>query len=260
MNDNDVLTIGQIAHKMGITVRTLQYYDQEDILKPSSLSKGGRRLYSSKDVITLSQILSLKYLGFSLEDIKNKISNLDTPEKVVSILEKQEKTIEGKIRNLQEILTSLVPLKTEVLKMNCVDFNKYADIIAMIRMGIENENMWVLNAFDDALNEHLRNRFGTNPELGEQISETYLQLLDEGIHLKRTKESSKSEKSMDFAKKWWKMVNDFTGGDLSLLPKLQEFNQDKSKWDEEMAIKQKEIDGFMEEVLENYFKKCGSNL
>ena len=50
-------TVGQLAHKMGVTVRTLQYYDREGLLKPSAFSTGGRRRYSDKDVVRLHQIL-----------------------------------------------------------------------------------------------------------------------------------------------------------------------------------------------------------
>lgn len=50
---------------------------------------------------------------------------------------------------------------------------------------------------------------------------------------------------------------EFTGGDMSLLPNLMEFNTDKSGWDEDIANKQKEIDPFMEAVLGQYFLKSG---
>ena len=66
------LTVGQVAKKMGVTVRTLQYYDRVGVLSPSAESEGGRRLYTEKDFIRLHQILSLKSLGFSLEDIKQR--------------------------------------------------------------------------------------------------------------------------------------------------------------------------------------------
>ena len=55
---------------MDVTVRTLQYYDREGVLSPSAESAGGRRLYTDKDLVRLHQILSLKSLGFSLDDIK----------------------------------------------------------------------------------------------------------------------------------------------------------------------------------------------
>lgn len=64
------MTIGEVAKKMNVTVRTLQYYDREGLLSPSAISEGGRRLYTDKDIVTLHQILSLKHLGFTLNDIK----------------------------------------------------------------------------------------------------------------------------------------------------------------------------------------------
>ena len=67
------MTVGEVAKKMGVTVRTLQYYDKERLLSPSAESDGGRRLYTDKDLVMLNQIISLKSLGFSLEDIKGRL-------------------------------------------------------------------------------------------------------------------------------------------------------------------------------------------
>ena len=64
------MTVGEAAKKTGVTVRTLQYYDREGLLSPSAESEGGRRLYTDKDLVMLHQIISLKSLGFSLDDIK----------------------------------------------------------------------------------------------------------------------------------------------------------------------------------------------
>lgn len=80
------MTVGELAGKMGTTVRTLQYYDREGLLSPSSESEGGRRLYTYKDMIRLHQIQALKSLGFSLGDIKNRLISLDTPEEVAEAL------------------------------------------------------------------------------------------------------------------------------------------------------------------------------
>ena len=54
------MTVGEVAKKMGVTVRTLQYYDKEGLLSPSAESEGGRRLYTDKDLVMLHQIISLK--------------------------------------------------------------------------------------------------------------------------------------------------------------------------------------------------------
>lgn len=80
------MTVGEVAKKMQSTVRTLQYYDKEGILSPSAESEGGRRMYTYKDIVKLHQIQSLKYLGFSLDDIKNRLISLDTPDEMATLL------------------------------------------------------------------------------------------------------------------------------------------------------------------------------
>ena len=64
------MTVGELAKKMNVTVRTLQYYDKEGVLSPSAESEGGRRLYTDKDLVLLHQILSLKSLGFFSQGYK----------------------------------------------------------------------------------------------------------------------------------------------------------------------------------------------
>jgi len=79
MQNNELMTVGDFANRMDTTVRTLQYYDKQGLLKPSAQSQGGRRLYTNKDMVKFHQILSMKFLGFSLDDIKNHLISLDTP-------------------------------------------------------------------------------------------------------------------------------------------------------------------------------------
>ena len=126
------MTVGEAAKKMGVTVRTLQYYDKEGLLTPSAESEGGRRLYTHRDVVRLHQILSLKHLGFSLDDIKNRLSRLDSPEEVAEALTEQAAIIRQKIESLSESLREIEMLRTEVIQMQSVNFKKYADIIYLI--------------------------------------------------------------------------------------------------------------------------------
>lgn len=67
------MTVGEVAKKTGITVRTLQYYDKEGLLPPPAESEGGRRLYTDKDLTMLHQIISLKSSGFSLDDVRQRL-------------------------------------------------------------------------------------------------------------------------------------------------------------------------------------------
>lgn len=255
MIKNGLMTVGELARQMGVTVRTLQYYDREGLLKPSALSGGGRRLYSSKDMIKLHQILSFKYLGFSLDEIKDRLLSLDTPQEVAAVLEQQQAAVEQQIYSLQAAAGMLKSLRAEVLRIDKVDFKKYAEIIELLRMG--NKNYWVWKCLDQTLADHIQQRFMHRPELGEQLIGTYRDLMEEALKLKQQGEPPDSEASMALAKKWWDLIMDFTGGDMSLLPNLLEFNTDKSGWDEDIASMQKEIDPFMEAFLGQYFLKNG---
>ena len=87
------MTVGEAAKKLGVTVRTLQYYDREGLLSPSAESEGGRRLYTDKDLVMLHQIISLKSLGFSLDDIKHRLISLETPTAVAAALTEQADSI-----------------------------------------------------------------------------------------------------------------------------------------------------------------------
>src|SRR5205807_2485849 len=62
---------GQFARKVSVSVRTLRYYDTVGLLSPTQHTEAGYRLYSDDDLASLQQILALKFLGFSLEEIKD---------------------------------------------------------------------------------------------------------------------------------------------------------------------------------------------
>ncbi len=253
--ENELLSVGELAKKMNVSVRTLQFYDKEGILKSSAKSEGGRRLYTNKDVVKLHQILSLKYLGFSLEEIKTKLLSLDKPEEVARILDKQKELVLQQIDQLKTIAVSIDSLQQEVLQMKNVDFNKYAYIVTLLRQN--NPDYWVVKLFDDNLISHLRDRFGSEPDKGRMLIEKYTALLDEALDLQARGESPVGEKGLALAKQWWEMIMEFTGGDFNMLPKLMKFNENKQGWDEKIADKQRQADDYIEQALGCYFEQQG---
>jgi DNA-binding transcriptional MerR regulator len=251
--DEKLLTVGELAGKLGVSVRTLQYYDREGLLRPSETSEGGRRLYTKQDMVALHQILALKHLGFSLKEIKRMRVSLTTPQEVTAALEKQHDLIAAQIEQLQNALVAMDALRDEVLRIDNVDFNKYADIIALLQQG--NGNYWIWKLLDDTLTEHIKDRFSQHPEAGMELFTTYKSLLEQAVALKDRNEPPDSESSLALAEKWWAMVMEFTGGDLSLLPNLMAFNDDKNHWNEGMAAKQKAADDYIGQVLVHYFER-----
>ena len=93
-------TSGQFAKKANVTIRTVRFYDKQGILKPSKVSESGYRLYTDEDFGRLQKILSLKYLGFSLEEIMAMTIN-DDSEDIAHSLELQKDLIRKPILHLQ---------------------------------------------------------------------------------------------------------------------------------------------------------------
>lgn len=72
-----MMSVSQVAKLTGTSIRTLQYYDEIDLLKPSELTVSGYRLYDDEAIQKLQQILFFKELGFKLQEIKDFISQPD---------------------------------------------------------------------------------------------------------------------------------------------------------------------------------------
>ena len=101
----------------------------------------------------------MKYLGLSLDDIKNRLIRLDSRDDIATMLTEQATNIREKVAALSETLRAIETLKTEVLQMQLVDFKKYADII--VNLQLKNEYYWLIKYFDNQALDDLRNRFDT---------------------------------------------------------------------------------------------------
>jgi DNA-binding transcriptional MerR regulator len=67
----EALKVGELSKRTGLTIRTLHHYDEIGLLKPSLHGEAGYRLYTAADVVRLQQVLSLRQLGFSLEEVRD---------------------------------------------------------------------------------------------------------------------------------------------------------------------------------------------
>ena len=248
------MTVGEVAKKMGVTVRTLQYYDKEGLLSPSAESEGGRRLYTDKDLVTLHQIISLKSLGFSLDDIKGRLISLETPADIANALTEQADDIRQKIEQLKVSLSAIEQLKAEVLQMQTVNFKKYADIIVNLQM--ENDSYYLIKRFDDDTLDHIRSQF--DKESGLDFMDRFNRLSDEIIQLQKENVPPESEKCQQVVKEYWGLIMEFTNGDMSMLPKLMEvgnIDTATNAWEE----RQKIVNDYIDPALQVYFSRLGTN-
>ena len=246
------MTVGEVAKKMGVSVRTLQYYDREGILCPSAVSEGGRRLYSDKDVVRLHQVLSLKSLGFSLGEIRAKLVAVDTPGEAAAMLEEQGRALQAQIDVLSRALEDICALREEVLQMQSVDFGKYADIIVNLQM--KNENYRLIKYFDDGMLDYLRKRF--DRESGSAFIGRFEALRERAVRYSGAGIAPGSAEGQAFAEEFWQLIVEFTGGDMRMLPQVMKMGEVASA-DAEWKRKTDILNGFLSPALEIYFAKAG---
>ncbi|WP_230502679.1 MerR family transcriptional regulator [Sutcliffiella rhizosphaerae] len=96
------VTIGQFAKLVGSTVRTLRYYDKMGLLSPKKLNKNGRKVYTRLDWELFQQILILKHLGLSLNEIKEQLADQKINNRELLLVHRQ--LIEKKQAELNEKL------------------------------------------------------------------------------------------------------------------------------------------------------------
>jgi DNA-binding transcriptional MerR regulator len=73
----ELMQIGQVATRIGLSLRTIRYYDEMNVITPSARSAGGFRLYTPSDVQRLALVKKLKPLEFSLDQIRALLVTID---------------------------------------------------------------------------------------------------------------------------------------------------------------------------------------
>lgn len=115
-------TVKDVSEISGVSIRTLRYYDEVGLLKPTELSDAGYRLYDNKALARLQEIMFFKELEIPLEDIK-KIMDNPNYDKEQALLT-QKKLLEQK-RNR---LNGIIELISDVMKgVNTMSFEAFSN-------------------------------------------------------------------------------------------------------------------------------------
>ncbi len=103
-------TVNEVSKLTGVSIRTLQYYDQIGLLKPAEYTESGYRLYDDAALERLQQILLFRELEFPLKDIKNIVTGPDFDK--TRALEQQMELLELKKEHIENLLNLCRNLKT----------------------------------------------------------------------------------------------------------------------------------------------------
>ena len=125
-------TTGELAKECGVTVRTVQFYDQKGILVPSALTEGGRRLYSGDDLKKMRIICFLRDTGLSLDTIGQLLREEDPGSVISVLLAQQEQLLQEEIGERREKLDRLTELKKGLKDASPFSIETIGDIASVM--------------------------------------------------------------------------------------------------------------------------------
>ena len=156
-------TIGEFAKYAGVTQRTLRYYDKIGLLKPSAYTQSEYRLYSDEDLIRLQNIIALRYLRFSLSEIRQMISKESETFNAQAALRSQKEAFQKEKDHLSRILSAIERLEAE-------EEMKWSDMTGLIRLIQSDEEVqkrfsevWRRDAAGPLFNAYGFNQEGWSP-------------------------------------------------------------------------------------------------
>jgi len=145
-------SIGEFAKKTGMTIRTLHYYDEIDLLKPSFISPTGRRFYSDENIIQLQKIVSLKFLGYPLEKIHALIHLKEWD--IKESLEFQKQEMLQKKEQLQQVIRALDHALYMMEEQGTMNANIFMMLIHNMHKE-EEQKEWLSNYFPKEMVENM---------------------------------------------------------------------------------------------------------
>ncbi len=126
-------TTGEIAKLCDVSVRTVQYYDTRQILVPSELSEGGRRLYSEDDLRRMKIICFLREVGLPINSIKELLHEKDAASVINILLAQQQKILEEELNERQQKLDMLSEIKKGLKSIDNFSVESIGDIAHIMK-------------------------------------------------------------------------------------------------------------------------------
>lgn len=195
--------VGELARQTGLTVRTLHHYDEIGLLSPSRRTGSGHRLYGDEDLARLLQILSLRQLGFSLEEIGDCLTRPGFS--LEHTLELHISRLGERIEAEQKLRSRLAAVATRLRSAETVsieDFLQTMEAITMFEKYYTPEQLREIEERGRALGpERIREVEAEWPRLIAQVRAE----MDKGT-------DPASETMQDLARRWKALVAEFTGG------------------------------------------------
>ena len=217
----------EFAALTGVTVRTLHHYDRLGLLKPSRYSRAGYRLYSERDIARLEQIVALKFIGFSLNEVKKilKVGSID----LSTALRQQRQALAEKRHRLDLAIQAIQRAEYVINSAREPDWETFLKIIEVINM--QHKMDWTSKYYSAEAQAEIEKRAATIPrEMIEQGQRDWVALIREVEAAVAAGEDPASEKAQVLAARWSELLKGFTGGNTGIQAGLNKMYADRTNW------------------------------
>lgn len=225
---NKIYLIGELAAATGVTVRTLQHYDNIGLLPTSGRTDGGRRYYTKEDMLCLEQIIFYKSLGFSLQEIRDKVVKRPKFSQIEQILHEQEVVLYRKIEDAHVSLASIEAFRTAIAAGNYPSWQLLTGFIRSLR----NSNLldWGQYTFSDAQKEMLGKHVSQKEAF--DFYHTWRAIALKAVTLAASGVAPEDPAAQELAEAWWNMVLEATKGDVERIHAFAQIQEDRASWPE----------------------------
>ena len=210
------LKVGDLAKQTGVSVRTLHYYDEIGLLSPSHRTAAGYRLYGEKDIIRLQQIVSLRQIGFSLEEIRECLEQRNFSfDRVIQLHTTQ---LREQIKLSQKLLHRLEAIAQTVSSMATVSVEaliQTIEVMSMLEKYYTPEQLETLKQRQELLGE----------ERIQQAQADWQTLIEQARAEMAKGTDPTSEPVKALARRSLELIQEFTGGDPGIEQSLNQMYQ-----------------------------------
>jgi DNA-binding transcriptional MerR regulator len=214
----------EFARLAGVTVRALHHYDRVGLLKPSGRSAAGYRLYGEREFARLQQVLTLKFIGLPLKEIRELLGRGELD--LADVLRLQREVLEARRGQLDAALRAVSVAERAAARGGVPDWEAFRKIVEVITM--EQDYEWVKRYYTEEQLADLARR-GT-PEVLERGQREWQKLIAEVEEAAREGVDPASERAQGLAARWAGLIEEFTGGDPGILANLKRLYADQANW------------------------------